>query len=434
MRELLSKLKIDKYHKIERFGIIFATLLSLMLIVTISISIGYKNEQGSQLNEQALFTRSFSTSLSGVNGTVHEVYTNEANTKAFLLLEFDETTKISVDANEYQMFLLGSSMDFSETDLKIEPKGTIYMFGSTGYMGVYLDSPEGFDKQILNLVIRNNKPLVSVADSVAEAAVETYGDTSFGKFDQLSIYFNPAGKEAVVSDLLNSDNPLLVSDMYEAFITRPQEMVIREQLHNELLTLKSDLDTIKEYSDRIINGNIELPDAPELIRGDSIKIVEVDSKTDSTEEADVLPDILYLQADHVVPGGFDFNWQDGSVKDGYLYDLADKANMQPLDFLEYKSTENVIDLGVEPFSTSKTEWYRSDGSVFTISSNNPNASSLDISVSNDIASLQQAWNTYYTNKTLHQKTSLKQLLMLELDVISSDATFTMNNSEDVLLY
>ena len=135
-----------------------------------------------------------------------------------------------------------------------------------------------------------------------------------------------------------------------------------------------------------------------------------------------------------MPGGFDFNWQDGSVKDGYLYDLADKANMEPLDFLEYKSTENVIDLGVETFSVSKTEWYRSDGSVFTISSNNPNASSLDISVSNDITSLQQAWNTYYTNKTSYQKTSLKQLLMLELDVISSDATFTMNNSEDVLLY
>ena len=152
-------------------------------------------------------------------------------------------------------------------------------------MGVYLDSPEGFDKQILNLVIRNNKPLTSVTESVAEAAVETYGDTSFGKFDQLSIYFNPAGKEAVVSDLLNSDNPLLVSDMYEAFITRPQEMVIREQLHSELLTLKSDLDTIEEYSDRIINGNIKLPDAPELIRGDFITTVEADLTTDLTTDS-----------------------------------------------------------------------------------------------------------------------------------------------------
>ena len=434
MRELLSKLKLDKYHKIERFGIIFTTLLSLMLIVTISISIGYKREQGSQLDERALFTRSFSTSLSGVNGTVHEIYTNEANTKVFLLLEFEDSSKISVDANEYQMFLLGSSMDFSETALKIEPTGTIYMFGSTGYMGVYLDSPEGFDKQILNLVIRNNKPLVSVTESVAKAAVEAFGDTSFGKYDQLSIYFNPAGKEAVVSDLLNSDNPLLVSDMYEAFITRPQEMVIREQLRGELLTLKSNLDTIQEYSDRIINGNIELPDAPELIRGDSIRVVEAEPTTDSTGAEDAPSDILYLETDHVVPGGFDFNWQDGSVKDGYLYDLAAKANMEPLDFLEYKSTENAIDLGVEPFSTSKTEWYRSDGSVFAISSNNPNASSLDISISNDIASLQQAWNTYYTNKATYQKTSLKQLLMLELDVISSDASFTMNNSEDVLLY
>lgn len=410
LKTLLSKLNMDKHHRIEWFGISFSGLFVALLIVSLTIGAKAHNDSKVTLGEQAMYTQSFQTSLSGVRGSVENIYSNESNTKVFLLLKLDSVSGISTNADEYQMFLTGSSPDQSPTTLNINPSGSIYVFGSTGYMGIYLSESRGFEKQILSLVVRCNSQISHASDGAS--AVEETGDASFAEYDQFRIYFNGGASGTTKLDILESDSELKVTDMYEAMIARPQEEAIRAQLESDVNILKTDLDRIAEYEDRLTTMGIQIPDAPELIRGDSY-----------TLDKDGAP---VIHTASVIPKGVDFDWKNGSIRDGYLDDLV--GNMSCKDyFTQLNNPESNAD-----FSLNDLVWYTATGEAFNLS-NSSVTTSKDISISNDITGLQEAWRTYYSDKTKYQVTDLRSLLALEMDVKDSDSLFTVNNSDDVLI-
>jgi len=425
MQHLLSKLYLGKHYRMERFGVMFLVLFFGLTSIVIATSITHARDSSQQLTNQALYTKDFAMSVTGSSGTVENVYTNTDRTKAFVLLKFDDVANISTLADEYKMYLTGSSFNLKRTKLNINPSGSIYMFGSTGYMGVYLTDARGFDKQILDLVVRGDTQLTKASDTVTKEV-----DTSFTDYDQFRVYFNPGADDAVVSDILNVDGELKVSDMYEAFITKPQEDEVRGVLSADLDTLKLDLDRIKEYKDRLITAQIQIPDEPLSIRGDSYTIDNNKTANDTSD------DRIYLSTTTVVPGGFDFNWRDGSVKAGYLTALAGDKTFT--NYLAAKFTDTVIAPCGDPktcytaYSAAGIEWRRGDGSLFVTNINSANATSVDVAIAKDIQNLQTAWQTYNTDKGAYQRVDLRKLLMMEADVAASNSNFTVNNSDGVL--
>lgn len=426
MQKFLERFYLDKHHTIERFGVIFCILSVSLFLVTLSIMGKHQKDNSTQITEQAMYTQVFKTSLTGVQGAVENIYTNSTKTKAFILLKFDDMKSISTDANEYQMFLTGSNLAMTPTELTVNPSGSIYMFGSTGYMGVYLAEARGFDKQILDLVVRCNKQIANTSETADADPV----DASFSKYDQFRIYLNAGGNDALVADILDTKEELKISDMYEAFITSPQEQVVRSGLTSMIDTMKLDLDRIAEYEQRLLTAKIQIPDAPKIIQGDYYEV------TDGGTPDDTSDDVTYIVTNTIVPTGFDFNWYNGSVRSGYLKELAgDKTFSNYLSAKLEDSEETPCGdpkTCYIPFSMSDITWRRSDGSLFNADVNSAIATNSDIAIANDIAGLQEAWRTYYGNKTNYQISGLRGLLMLEADVADSNSNFTINNEDWVL--
>lgn len=411
MRNLLARLKMDAHHKIEWFGVSLFSLLLAMTLVSTSIMIKHHSDSKERLGSQSMYTQSFTTSISGISGTVSGIYSNSTNTRVFLLLKIADISNMPADANSYQMFLTGSSLSQKGTHMNINPSGAIYMFGSTGYMGIYLTESRGFDPQILSLVVRSNEQLQ--IDDNALATSQTLPDSSFSKYDQFQIYFNPGASGIEYNEVLD-EQELKVSDLYEALITRPDEDALRKQLDSDVKTMRTDIDRINEYTNRLMTTDrVQVPAMPSAIAGDTYTI-------DPNDESKI-----YMNMASVVPSGVDFNWRDGSIKTGYLDNIV--GGMSYKDYFATLDAESTGSIDV-----SNMTWLTTSGEVISLDSSTGVVTTKDTAIINDITGLQQAWRTYYSDKTAYQVTDLRKLLSLELDVKESDSVFTINNSENVL--
>lgn len=425
MSDFLSKFKLDSHHKIERFGVTFLILMVCMTAVLCSIVYKVHKDDSHQLTEKAIYTKNFTTSKTGIGGKVENIYTNKAHTKVFLLLKFDDVASVSTNANDYKMFLTGSSLDMTPIHLSVNPTGAFYVFGSSGYMGVYLSDVRRFDNQILDLVVRSNKEIVQNANSDSS---EENQDGSFAKYDQFEIYFNAGGSDADIAEFLETSDVIEISDIYEEIITRPNEMELRTILASDLETLRTDMDRIQEYARRVRDDGIALNVPPDLVAGDTI--VDADGNIIASLNPDdvVTPvkedTVLYLKTDTVCSKGVDFNWQDSFIKDGYLTHMV-QDGFTPAQYLSsiYADTKSDV------FNVSYT-WYRTDGTEFNYNSNG--ALQSDTQINTDIQNLTTAWYTYYNDKKNYQCNDLISLLVMEMEVINSDTNFTLNDSENVL--
>ena len=103
-------------------------------------SIVYKKSRfdAETLSNQAVYTTEVVTSRSQVAGSVVSVLSNKEQTKAFVLLKMESMENLSTNADDYKLFVAGSNSGGTYSDIKSQPSGGIYVFGSTGYIGFYL--------------------------------------------------------------------------------------------------------------------------------------------------------------------------------------------------------------------------------------------------------------------------------------------------------
>lgn len=263
----------NKHKKIERFGLMFIVLSFLLVFLLV---MGYFNNQKinkNLLSENAMYSTRFTTSRTNVSGTVEGVYTSEDKTRSFVLLKFNDISQVSLDANTYQAFLTGANLDQNKRDLLSHPAGSLYVFGTSGYFGVYMVDKEGFDKQILDLTIRANSEIVPVVSDGRSVG----GDESFKIYDQFKIYFNPAADSAEVSKVLSKEE-FDVVDLYNEIVISPQEIIARENIQKTLQDMANAQTRIDEFSDRLASISIDgvkmkVPAGPREIRKDVIQKV-----------------------------------------------------------------------------------------------------------------------------------------------------------------
>ena len=390
----------SSHYKMERFGIMFISIFLCMVLVVVSIFVRKSKNDVLLLGEQVVYTNTFTTSLSGVTGSVYDVVVSDDKTKCFIMLKWEDISKVVTDASKYELFITGSDINGNKLELLSKPAVGIYMFGSTGYMGIYLSDINGFPLQILDIVVRCNSMVGSVVENVA-----TYDDASFTKYDQFRLYINPGGSNYKTGYFLN-DNRLGVFDIFEEMIVRDKEATIKETLNNDLVQMQTLLNEMKEYKFRLEQSNIVVPDSPYSIRSDSIT---TDDKGN-----------LQLNTDYVMNGGYSFDWRNGSVMEGYLSSIDMPEGMTADNYLYYQNEQ----LAKNDFSLDDLNWVYSDGRMVALNIADPTGS-ID-QIRSNVNSLTTAWTKYYNLKLKYQTADMSELVVLEIICNNVAKNYTIN--------
>lgn len=413
---LMEKLKLGPHYRMERFSLLFCVMVVGILVTTVSCFVAHVQTQNTTLGEQAIYSTEFETSKTGVSGKVIDVYSSEDKAKTLLLLKFDDTKVVSTNADNYQMFLTGASVEQNKQTLDGVPSGSIYMFGNTGYMGIYLVNKDGFGPQILDLVVRCNSELQTNASEDVDEEVE---DKSFVDYDQFRVYFNPGASKAKHLDCLDGSKAPSIKDFYNEAVITPQEDEIHAQLETQVNNMRVSLNQIHEYEERLETEGITVPAEPSVIAGD--KVITNDDGSYTYKPATVLP------------GGYDLDWQHTSVVDGFIDDLiakTDSPNMTVDQYFAMMTREANGDASGNKLDTNNIEWQLNDGTLISsLSGGKSSRYTKYMEMCND---LTNAWRTYYNQKVDYQREMLGSLLDLEVSKDSILTSSSVNTSENVL--
>ena len=402
------------HYKIERFGIMFTGLMLCMCVLMGSVMHHKSVVDANRLGDQVQYTTETTMSLSGNKATVEGIYLDSDQTEAFVLLKWEDPSILVSNANEYRMFVTGVDTRGIYTDLYSHPMGSIYMFGSTGYMGLYLTDAARFPTQVISVIVR------CASTMYTQPNVPTYSDSSFNDYDQFEIRFNPGAAGFEPAAFLDEDRMSLY-DIYEGTVIAGKEDVIKETLESDLAQMDTTLTQINQFVERIEsttteNGFVIVPDAPMPIRGDKIETDENGNKR------------LVTVTD--LAGGFDFDWRNLSLRTGYL-DSVVPEGMTATKWLQLQvdAAEQTATVGI---NVDKLSWYWSDGTKYT-GANKLEQDRLD-RIASDIASLKQAWMEYYRLKFDYQITQQYALLQLELNARDVIQSYTINSDDVVTIW
>ena len=430
--------RLGPHYAIERFGIIFLSLMLAMLVLLGTILARKFEIDKATMAGQAVYTTNFAFSRTGTAGSVKGVYVSEDKTRCMLLLRVNSFSDIPTSAEEYQMMLTGSSKDMIQQSLDSHPNGMLYMFGMTGYMGVYLYTNEAFPSQIMSLTIRSLNNF-SGSDGVA-----LDGDTSFVDYDQARVYFNPGGAYATHAEFLDNPN-FTVADAYKGMIADPQESQLRANLRTTLSAMHDQQVLMGEYTERLVQQGIADPDVPAEIAGDEVYAVdpndaEMKHLNWSAIEGKWLNDSgtkkfaddatwLFLDTKNTVSGGYNFEWQTTRVSDGYLGGLTGSSDATVWNNYIEKNRAEAVTNGVIDFENVK--WYYTDGREFEMTTTDENMTSAQRdAIFANIERLQAAWQQFYTLKQTYQVNQLSELLQIEANIASVANSYSVNTNSD----
>lgn len=430
--KILNKLKIGSHYRIERFGWIFSLLSFGMLICLGFAWRAQMNINKIDFKSRAVYAPVFETSRTHNSGSVVGVFSNTDRTKAFVLLKMKNMESLPSDAKDYRMYITNSSMPGNPRKSDHKPSGSIYMFGTSGYMGLYIIDKAGFEQAIKRITVRIGKELATVdSNKIQGDAV----DESFAKYDQFNVLINfgaDFGDKMVQadenspdefinvglkeSDVLSGDK-IEATKIFKTLVIDPREKEIKAVLLDDLKDMQTTKKLIAEYTERYEKLDIDgkhgiVPEEPIEMRGDEIT------------DVDGLP---YLKPSYVYSNGYDFVWQDRSIEDGYLKDVV-PAGESALNFMIQH------DKAVETMETKQELWYLSDGSLLSAYEDN---GGTQYKVVNDAMVARDDiigfWSKYIDKKKTYQITDLRSLLELEITMRAVDRNYTVNDAADTLL-
>lgn len=428
--------KFGSHYAIERFGVMFLSLVICMGLLVSSIVMKKVEYDHRALSGNAIYTRSFSMSQSGTAGQVTGIYTNYDHTRVLILLSFENMNTLSTDANDYTLILSGATTSGAYDEIESHPSAMIYTFGTTGNMAVYLQDVNGFPSQLLQMYLRSNVNLTG----------DQTGSDSFNRYNQALIFFNPGGSYATHADFLEQSNWDMF-DMIEEVMTRSDERALRLVLADDLQQMAKQQILIQTYSDRLAELGVVVPETPVQIRDEVYCVPKEDpsqrlhyittygggwvteDETKGYADSDV---VFYLDSDYVVPGGFDFNWQDGRILTGYLESLTGSTQVsQWAAYISDQSDPKREDgSNIPSFETSmgQLQWYLTDGTLVNLNKNTV-STQRERDIVSAVDALTDAWRSYYTLKTTYECTHLLQLLQLEADGRNAIDSYTVNVGE-----
>lgn len=400
------------HYKMERFAVMFSVLIVLIVAVGgICFHRDFKNNDAS-IQTKARYNSEFTTSKTDITGKVIDVYSSKDKTKAFVLFQFENVAEVSTDANQYRSFLTAASVKGNSHTLNGKPAGSIYVFGNTGYMGVYLVNDEGFKPQVLQLTVRSLKELKSDGTSQSQSQNEqAKNDPSFAENDQFDIFANPGAEDATNIACLNSKNAPTIAEIFNQTVGKTLEKELKTQLVQDLKDMKVSLTKVNEYSARLTKQDgVQLPDTPAIVAGDSIKVDNNGTKDNQKD------DKFITKFGKIAAGGYDFDWQNGHVGDGWLNELIVKTGSPNMTPEQYFSMQVKARSGDDPNKTgdlTNIEWLMKDGTPLESLNTGNSDTGRYTDINKDCQNLVNAWQEYIRIKIQYQTTDLEKLLALD---------------------
>ena len=362
-------------------------------------------------------------SLSGIKGTVDRIYVDNSRTQCFVLLSFKGTSSLTTTAGSYQVFITnvdnnGTSIGTPEENLK----GEIYMFGSTGIVGLYLKSDIPFENSLKEIVLRSYSKFTSNTQPY-------YRKTSTdAQYDQCHLYFNPGGSNSKTIDFLEKHidgTEFDLTEIYRQVNSVTDEIKIRQNILQCYKDIQASTDKIVEYRNRLIkNHNIDVPDFPTYIEGDYFDTVTIFNA--SGEQVGTYEKFFPAS---VVPGGTEYDWYMGSILKGYFKLVPNTKNMTIPEYSIYLNE----DKGKRAKPKIKyDEWHYADGTEVMLEGS---LSPYGQQVVSDIRLYEEELVNYLSLKTKYQTEYLPSLLTLEHNSANTVVSYTVRNDEyAVIIY
>lgn len=443
----------DKHHVIERFTVL-SVLFSSVLLILYGISFKMHIDRGRiNLTTQAKYTPATRWNITGNKIEILDIYRNSDTTKSFVLLKSDGLAGMSTDAADYNMFVTGYKGD----KLTDELKGAVYLFGNTGYIGLYFADADGIDPHMYQITLASYNMLTSFVD---EAELEK-AEEDRSTFNSCTFFANLAGSDAIVADVLER-NDFSIVDLYMDVILDEEESDDRAKLRDTLVAMSNNMNMIANYEKELTTYNIVIPELPIQISGDFIttnadeamnKPVNFDRDTmlpinsgvitssygyDTVGASESVKGIahgvavsdepIYLATDYVFPSGIEFNWQDSILNDYVLSSLHDETMSDDLWIKKKKEEKNVYPDLCKFNADVYFDWCYKDGTKFEMSEYN----STDTLIAQTIANYEKAVTDLCNLKFDYQAHQLVDLLGLELRARTAVNMFSINAEDDVL--
>lgn len=422
IKNTLSMIWRNRRHfKMQIFGAMVLFTVLVFVINLITINVNYKNKLSAYMQSNVQYTNSFQMSLSGVKGTVDKIYIDSTRTQCFLLMSLRSTGSLTTTAGNYQMFLTNVDNNGASTGTPDENiRGEIYMFGSTGIVGLYLKSDVPFENSLKELVFR------SYAKFTSNTLPYYRKSATDAQYDQCHIYFNPGGSNAKSIDFLEKHvdgTQFDLTEIYRQVNSVSKEITIRNNILQCYKDMNTAMSRIGEYHKRLTNDyNVSVPDLPKYIANDYFDMVSI---FNSAGEQVGTYEKFYPAT--IVPGGTDYDWYMGSILKGY-YKLV--PNTKKKTELEY-----INSLADDKFSRTKPdvkikEWFFQDGTEVQLEGN---LTPYGQEVANNIQLYQDQLTSYLELKTKYQTKYLPELLELEYNSANTIVSYTVRNDENTVL-
>lgn len=430
----MSMLHRGSHYKMERFAVMFSVLVVCIGVVGgLCFHRDFRNQDNS-IQTKAKYNEEFTTSKTDIKGKVIDVYASKDKTKAFVLFQFEDVSEVSTDANQYRSFLTAASVRGNSHTIDGKPAGSIYVFGNSGYMGVYLVNDEGFKPQVLQLTVRSLKELkTNDAQPSQSQSEQAKTDPSFAENDQFDIYANPGADDATNIACLNSNQAPTVTELFNQTVGKTMEKELKEKLVEDLKEMKASLTKVNEYSARLTQQDgVQLPEPPELVAGDSIKVDNNGTKDNQKD------DKFITKFGKIAAGGYDFDWQNGHVGDGWLDKLIAKTgspNMTPEQYfsmqVKARSGDDVNSAG----NLTDIQWMMKDGTPLEDLNTGNSDTGRYTDINKDCQNLVNAWQDYIRAKVQYQTTDLEKLLALDAaSGVVSDTASINTDDKAVMVY
>ena len=398
----------------------FVITIPLVLMTFVSIYNKFGLDQQS-LSSNALYSSSVTLSRTGQTGKVEGVFVNKDKTRGMVLIKMSDADKISSSAKDYKAFTSAVNLKQQPEELESVPQGSIYVFGSSGYIGLYFVDNAGFNSQIFKSTIRLEKEFVAVdpknlSDEVA--------GTSYSEYDQMDIYFNLGASKAVQLKSLDKAD-FSVQDLYIEAVGSKTDDEQRALLTEDLIQMSKLKLQIDEQRGRLeavsIDGvGLVVPDLPEEVKSDSF----------SGSGDDIM-----MTTDFTYAGGININWHKLKLEDGYFNSIDNNTvNPDGLSLARWLVKLRNDASSANQTTSYKHDWVMSDGTslnqfVNDLGVDNSAVSDLNKQVQNYTSLISQ----YMALKYQYQTKDLRNLIASDIslqaatsnvDSVSEDHFFT----------
>ena len=376
LKALRRKFGLDQHRLMERFTVTTAVFaVALVGIVSAAAGITIRNNI-EQLSTQSLYTLSFSTSRSDQDGEVLGMERSPDGTRAVIWMSFDSMDALSADAQTYQVFVTGGTLQGGTVPTQQRVTGRYVVYGSSGVMAIVLDSQAGpLASELLAVTVRAGREL---AETTAE--IEVAAGDSFTMYDQWRLFENPGAAETAVDPALaGAGQDFDAVAFHRTHVAAIDVAEIRQEAQQQLALIKVDLSRIEEYTQRVSSARygslrLALAQPPAGVTGDTV-VGE--------------PGSLVFQAATTVPGGYDFVVRADDTLDGYADQQASTAP-----------------LAGPSLWAQQTTWLFTDGTPLEMVSSDVGASGVRTAV----AELEAVWADAWEAKRTYQSDVLGGLV------------------------